>query len=237
MRDFNWSTLDRTTLYYHFYSLGKDIVGKTLTPNELQTKIRRHVKQLAPIKIVKCVTSKNKLGYIYMGGLYHSDYDRKHKKSIEVNFHYHAKQATIKLTDYRWKRMSLRFADITLHELIHQRQFRARNFKSIPGYQSTVHLTKDRKEQEYFGDTDEMGAFAFNIACEMIDAFGYDPTAIKRHMDSVTRKNNSWWYSYLKAFKFNHEHVIIRRMKNLVMRQLENAYIGKPFKTINHLTY
>lgn len=237
MHEFNWSELDRATLYYHFYSLHKDIVGKTLTPDQIQTKIRRHVKPLAPIKIVKNVTSKNKIGYVYMGGLYHSEHDRQHKKAVEVNFHYHTNQTTIKITDYRWKRMSLRFADIALHEIIHQRQFRARNFKSIPGYQSTAHLTKERKAQEYFGDTDEMGAFAFNIACEMIDNFGYDPTAIKRHLDSAKRKNNSWWYSYLKTFKFNHDHKIIIRMKNLIMRQLENAYIGKPFKTTNHLTY
>jgi hypothetical protein len=126
-----------------------------------------------------------------------------------------------------------------MHELIHMRQFRARNFKSIPGYQSTAESSKERKEQEYLGDRDEMGAFAFNIACEMIDRFDYDPSTIKSYMDSngATRHKNSWWYSYLKTFNFNHNHKIIRRMKRKVLTQLENAYDGKPFKTTNFLTY
>ena len=98
---------------------------------------------------------------------------------------------------------------------------------------------KDRKQQEYLGDRDEMGAFAFNIACEMIDRFGYEPRVISQYMDTneATRHKNSWWYSYLKGFEFNHNHKIIQRMKHKILRQLENAYIGKPFKTTDWLTH
>jgi len=84
-----------------------------------------------------------------------------------------------------------------------------------------------------------MGAHAFNCACELIDRFGYDPTAIARYLDSnqCRRHKNSTWNDYLKAFDWNHNHSIIRRMRNLILRNLENAYLGKPFKTTNHLTY
>jgi hypothetical protein len=236
---FNWFELDRGTLYYYFYSLNKSVVGKSLTPDKIQKLISKHLKQFLPIKIVKFFDPTNvKRKYIYMGGMYYSDYDRKHKTAIELNLHYHPDDTTIKITEYRWKRMSLRFADIMLHEMIHMRQFRSRNFKMIPGYQSTAELSKDRKQQEYFGDRDEMGAFAYNIACEMIDRFGYDIGKISLYMDTnATRHKHMWWHSYLKAFNYDHSHPIIRRMKNLIMRQLENAYLGKPFKTTNHLTY
>ena len=239
MAYFNWSELDRDTLYSYFYSLNKSIVGKSLTPKQIQKLISKHVKAWLPIKVVSTVVSDNKPGFVYMGGMYHSDYDKTYKTAIELNLHYHPSDTTLKITDYRFKRMSVRFADIMLHEMIHMRQFRARNFKLIPGYESTVANTKNRKEQSYFGDRDEMGAFAYNIACEMVDKFGYYPTQIKQYMDTnqVTRNKNLWWYSYLKAFHFDHNHKIIRRMKLKVLRQLENAYTGKPFKTTNHLTY
>ena len=239
MAYFNWSELDRETLYSYFYSLNQSIVGKSLTPEKIQKLISRHVKAWLPVKVVKCVQLTNKPGYVYMGGMYHSDFDKKYKTSIELNLHYHPNDERLKITDYRFKKMALRFADIILHEVIHMRQFRARNFKLIPGYQSTAESTAMAKEQEYYGDRDEMGAFAFNIACEMIDRFDYDPTTIKRYMDSngASRHKNSWWYNYLKYFNGNHNHPIIRRMKHKIMCQLENAYIGKPFKTTNHLTY
>jgi hypothetical protein len=236
---FNWSELDREQLYSYFYSLNKKVVGKTLTADKVQKIISKHIKAWLPVKVTKIVGVKSHLGYIQMGGMYHSDYDKKDRTSIEISFYYNMFDEHYKLTTHRWKRMSLRFADIILHELIHMRQFRARNFKNIPGYQSTAEYAKERKEQEYFGDRDEMGSFAFNIACEMIDRFDYDPSTIKRYMDSngATRHKNSWWYSYLKTFKFNHDHKIIRRMKRKILTQLENAYEGKPFKTTNYLTY
>jgi hypothetical protein len=214
-------------------------VGKKLTPDQIHKLIRKHVKDVLPIKIKKCMDASIRESYIYTGGVYYSDLDKKQKPAIEVNFSYHPFDETLKLTEYKWRRLSIRFADVLLHEMIHMRQFRARNFKDIPGYQSTVENSKDRKQQEYLGDRDEMGAFAFNIASEMIDRFGYEPRVISQYMDTneATRHKNSWWYSYLKAFDFNHDHKIIRRMKHKILRQLENAYIGKPFKTTDWLTH
>lgn len=214
-------------------------MGKYLTPDQIHRLISKHLKQELPIKVTKKVEDENKSGWIYMGGVYHSQLDKRGSPAIEVNFNYHPKDFTLKLTTHRWRRMSRRFADIIMHEMIHMRQFRTRNFKAIPVYQSNAESVKTRNSQEYFGDRDEMGAFAFNSACEMIDRFGYDPHTIKRYMDTdgAKRHTNSWWYDYLKAFEFNHNHKIIRRMKKKIMRQLENAYIGKPFRTADWLTY
>ena len=214
-------------------------MGKKLTHDQLHRLISTHIKRLLPIKIKKHIDAKIQQRLVYTGGVYYSDADKQDKLALEVNFSYHPWDEFIKMTDYRWRKMSIRFADVVLHEMIHMRQFRARNFKSIPGYQSTAEFAKDRKQQEYLGDRDEMGAFAFNIACEMIDRFGYDPTAIKRYMDTngAKRHTNTWWFNYLKAFEFDHDHKIIRRMKRKIMTQLENAYIGKPFKTTDWLTY
>lgn len=235
----NWSSLERASLYAYFYSLGGRIVGKRLTPDQIHRALSKHIKSVLPVKVKKCIDPKIEQGYIYTGGMYHGDLDRKDKTAIEINFSYHPLNETLKLTEYRWRRLSLRIADVVLHEMIHMRQFRARGFKNIPGYQSTAASAKERKEQEYYGDTDEMGAFAFNIACEMIDRFGYEPAVIKKYMDTngARRHRNSWWHNYLKYFNWKHEHRIIQRMKRKVMHQLENAYVGKPFKTNEWLTY
>lgn len=234
----NWSSLDRGTLYRYFLSLGREIVGKSLTPAQIQKKISKHIKQVIPVKITKIEDAGIKQGYVYIGGWYYSLLDRKKKPSIEVQFNYHPFDEKLKLSRFRWERMSIVFADLILHEIIHMRQFRARNFKMIPGYQSTAASIKERRDQEYYGDRDEMGAFAFNIACEMIDKFGYAPNEIKKYLNSnrAKRSKNSWWFKYMQTFNWDHDHMIIRRMKQKVIRQLENAYYGRPFRTNDFLT-
>ena len=83
-----------------------------------------------------------------------------------------------------------------------------------------------------------MGAHSFNIACELIDKFGYDPKAISTYMDTIPRRiKKSTFARFLKTFDYNHDHIKVRQMKQKVLKQLEYAAIGKPFKTNNHLTY
>ena len=131
------------------------------------------------------------------------------------------------------------FADTMLHEIIHVRQYRTREFKDIPGYESTAYYARDRKEQEYYGHKDEMGAFSFNIACELYDKFGEDFDTAKRYLDSnlAKRAKKSSYHKYLKTFDWNHNHPVIRSMKKKIIRNLPYAQIGKPFRTTNHLTY
>lgn len=235
----NWSVLDRSILYSYFLSLGPRLYGKKLSPEQIHKKISKHLKLAFPIKVRKVMDASIEQGWIYTGGWYHSSEDKKGRPAITIEYSYHPFDETIKLTEYRWRRLAVRFADTMLHEIIHMRQYRARNFKDIPGYQSTAASAKSRKSQEYYGDRDEMGAFAFNLACELVDRFGYNPTEIKQFLDSnkAKRLKNCWWHSYLKTFDWNHNHKIIRRMKQKVMRQLENAHHGKPFKTSDWLTY
>jgi len=112
-------------------------------------------------------------------------------------------------------------------------------FKDIPGYQSTAYYARDRKEQEYYGHKDEMGAFAFNIACELHDKFGNNFDAAKHYLDNnlSKRAKKSCWHKYMKTFDWNHNHPVIRSMKKKIIRNLPYAQIGKPFKTPDHLTY
>jgi hypothetical protein len=222
------------------YRAKTEVVGKRLDVNELHARISKHIKQHLPVRVTKRRDTNQTPGVVYMGGMYHADYDhRGWSRYIEIVLSYHTLDDKIKITDYRWRRMCNLFADTMLHELIHVRQYRSRNFKDIPGYESTAEFAKQRKDQTYYGDKDEMGAFSFNIACEMVDRFGLDYRSAMDYMDSNEAKKHkrTSWHRYLHAFDWNHNHKIIRKMKKKVRNQLENAYVGKPFKTTDHLTY
>jgi hypothetical protein len=240
-QDFNWSYLDRNTLYTMLYGAGRDIVGKKLPVKTIQKRLSTCIKSLLPVRVVRVQRDrKHNPKLIYMGGTYYSELDQNGRSSfMEIVLSYHPQAEKINMTEYRWTRLCSLFADTILHEMIHMRQYRSRNFKDIPGYESTAHYHKQRLDQEYYGNRDEMGAFSFNIACDMLDRFGYDPKEIRNYMDSMRAKRHkhSSYNKFLSAFDYNHDHKKVQQMKRKILKQLEYAAIGRPFKTTTHLTY
>ena len=239
-QDFNWSQLDRTNLYNMLYTSGVNIFGKKMTVKTLHKRLSAHIKFCLPVMVKKWqYDHKQDRGFPYMGGSYDSVLDRQGKKKfIEVVLSYHPSDVETRITKYRWIRLCSLFADTILHEMIHMRQYRSRNFKDIPGYESTAYYHKQRMDQEYYGHRDEMGAHSFNIACEMIDRFGYDPVTIRHYMDNLTSRTKKGTFTkFLSTFDWDHDHIKVRQMKKKVMKQLEYAAIGRPFKTTTHLTY
>lgn len=221
------------------YGLKPSIVGKRHTAKDLQKLLSGYIKHYLPIKVRMDHNSRHEKGIVYIGGTYYADYDTDGKRQIEIVFSYKDTDGIIKITDLRWRRMCTLFADTILHEVIHMRQYRTRKFKAIPGYESTAYYARDRKEQEYYGHPDEMGAFAFNIACELYSRFGDDFDAAKQYLDSnqSKRSRKTTYHKILKAFDWDHTHPVIHALKKKIIRNLPYAQIGKPFKTDNHLTY
>ena len=237
---FNWSLLNRDTLYSMLYSLKPEIVDKRLPISEITGIVSKHIKAHLPIKIRSYRHRPVKKGEVWIGGAYYSDDDKQGKKRfIEIELDFPTTADTMKTSLYRWERVCTLFADTILHEIIHIRQYRARNFKDIPGYESTAYYAKDRAWQEYYGHRDEMGAHSFNLAQDMIDKFGVDPKAIRECLDSKVPKRvrPNGWGRFMKSFDYDHAHPKVRQMKHKIMTQLENAWHGKPFKTPNYLTY
>jgi hypothetical protein len=222
------------------YSLKPEIVDKRLPIGDIVRKISKHVKAHLPVKVVSNRHKPVKPGEVWIGGAYYSDLDIAGKKRfIEIGLSFPTDTQTMKTSSYRWERICTLFADTILHEIIHTRQYRARNFKDIPGFESTAYYAKDRREQEYYGHRDEMGAHSFNLAQDMIDKFGLDTRAIKEYLDSPVPKRvrPNGWGRFMKAFEYDHNHPKVCQMKRKIMTQLEYAQAGKPFKTTNYLTY
>lgn len=238
---FNWSLLTRNVLFSMLNGIQSKVVGRRLSVDVLHDLMSKHIKRHLPIKVRLDRDPKNDKGYVYVGGTYYSQPDKhQYGRAIEIIFSYNSDQKYFTLSRHRWVRICSLFADTMLHEIIHARQFRSRYFKAIPGYQSTAYYARDRKEQNYYGDTDEIGAFAFNIACDLIDRFGGDFGAAAKYLDSnlYRRHTRTTFFKYMKTFDHNHNHPIIRRVKKKTLSYLPNAWeLGKPFRTSNYLTY
>jgi len=144
---FNWSALTRDMLYSLLNEVQSRVVGKKLKIEKFQKIVSQHLKGHLPIRVVCDRDPETESEYVFVGGWYFSDLDKKHRKPIQVVFSYHFFDEFIQVSRHKWQRICWLFADTMLHEIIHMRQFRARKFKSIPGYQSTASRGRDRRNQ------------------------------------------------------------------------------------------
>lgn len=193
-----------------------------------------HIRSFIPVRVFKQLSENIDSGYVSMGGEYDSWRDEDAKHCIKIIIAYNPSDTTIQLNSYRFKKLCVLFADTVLHELIHMRQYRRRGFYSIPPYVSRSVFKEQRDEQQYLGSTDEIDAYSFNIACELMTKFRNNKTYILRYLNKQHRicclKTNNWLI-YLSAFEYNTDHPIMQRLKKRVIKHLSNAKIGKPYKT------
>jgi hypothetical protein len=237
---FDWSILDRQGLIEMLWQIHPEVVDKTLTPAQFKSIVAKHIKTWLPVKVSLKSDPIVDLGWIYTGGTYYSDWDADNRKCIEVVFVYNPFESHVNIDQKKFKKMCNTFSDVVLHELIHMRQYRRRDFKVLPDYESNAEMSELRQEQSYLGCTDEIDAYSFNIACELLDKLGNDRNAVIEYLGKTHKKRKLRSHSlrfYLKAFEYNHSHPIIKRLIKRIIRYLPNAELGKPFRTadwINH---
>lgn len=236
---FDWSLLDRKDLTSYAYLINPELCEKRISIPKFHKILTKHIKSKVPIIATKKIEKTARLNEIYIGGTYYSDNDKRRKRCIEIIFCY-GEGKTITITKRQFRQLCVQLADTILHEIMHMRQHRRRKFKVLPDYASTAESTTKRREQEYLGNTDEIDAYSFNIACALMQKFRNNTRKAVNYLDhnrKLSPMSNWGWAMYLDAFDRNHSHPIIRRLKKKIIRYFPNAQEGKPYKGkdwINH---
>jgi hypothetical protein len=237
---FDWSNLERNNIISTLLELSPDVCGQEIDVETFHTLISKRIKKHFPVMVNVEWDKKVKSYGAFVGGAYYSSKDEVGRKCIEIVIHYNPLHDVIKLTKIRFHHICKNIADTLLHEVVHMRQYRRRSFKVLPDYNSTAASNKIREEQNYLGCTDEIDAYGFNIACELVDKFQGNHRKIIRYLDSNHRGEQQRGCSfrmYLKAFGHNHDHEIIKRVKKKVIRYLPRAEEGRPFKSSDWICY
>lgn len=230
---FDWSTLDRNSIISHIMEISPVVINKKLPAAIVHSILKTKLKELAPFKIKKIYTYKVDPGVPYIGGSYYSYLDQEYDRCIEVSFYYFDEDTTVTFNRKQLNETATLIADTVLHEIMHMRQYRRRKFKSLTDYKSKAYKTDIREEQEYLGNTDELDAYAFNIACELFQKFKGSTTQVINYLNKPLKKSRhrNTWKIYLRAFEYDHNHPIIKRLKKKVVGYLPAAAIGKPYKS------
>lgn len=229
---FNWSEWDRESIVKMIRMSKDSLVNQTLTIDKFHSILTKHIKKYMPIRSRKSQELQVEPGFVWAGGVYHTEYDEEKEKSIELCLAYSLADNTLTYTSLRFTRLCWRIADVLLHEIIHMHQARKRNFKPLPGYSSKAESSKQRQEQEYLGDNDEIDAYAFNMACELNDRFKGDMSRIVDYLNQPQKgkkTNYNVWRTYLKTFEWDQNHRIIKRIKKRSIYYLSRTQVSKPF--------
>ena len=237
---YDWSALDRDLVAEMISYASASTVGKSLSPTKFANKIRSIFRFFAiPVKVRSSYKTETDRNTVWVGGLYDGSADKKGRTSITISLQFHAKDSPVKIKSNNFRRMCYSVADTLMHEIIHMRQYRRRNFKDIPGYYSTAQLSKKRNEQTYLGHNDEIDAYSFNIACQLIDRFNGDYNKIANYLNKDLedrRLKKDGYRMYLDAFDHDHSHRVIKKLKKKVINYLPNAMeIARPYKTSDWL--
>jgi hypothetical protein len=232
---YDWSNLDRDGIIHICSLLRKKIVNKKNKAKEITKLFRKHFKENEiPIKIRTKSSSVIPNNKIWVGAVFDSIDDKKGKKSIKLDLYYRPDNDLICLTHDGYNELCFEIADTILHELIHMRQYRRRNYKVLPGYTSFAQATRQKEEQEYLGHNDEIDAYAFNIACKLQDRCVISKTKSVKSINKGLQdleKIKAPYNMYLSAFNFDHDHKVIKKLKKRIAYYLPYAEIGKPYKT------
>lgn len=237
---FDWSTLEKSSIIQQIFELSPKICDQELTVEKFHEILSKFIKRKFPVKTTCGYDTKVKHYKVFVGGAYYSDLDENDKKCIEINFYYNPVDISFKISRRKFKSICDTIADTILHEVIHMRQYRRRAFKSLHNYASSARSTKVREEQSYLGCTDEIDAYGFNIACELLGKYKGDQQALTQHLNldlKNCQKYGGSWKMYLKAFGHDHNHEIIKRLKKKIIRYIPRAVSGKPFKSCDWICY
>lgn len=231
---YNWAEVDQDFIADAIALVKHKVVNRKMTIDEFHNIIARHLKKIFPVRVRKSRYKHVQSNWVWTGGTYFSEHDYNRGKSIEVDLNYHVTDRFITMPTRRFNRLCSTIADTILHEIIHMHQYRKRRFKLISGYSSNAESTKQRIEQEYLGDADEVDAYAFNIACNLYRKYDGSEKKIVDYLNEDQkgkRRVYDEWRMYLKAFNHDHNHRIVKKLKKRVIHYLPKAKNGKPFRS------
>jgi hypothetical protein len=212
------------------YDLYDRNAGRVVDSTFIVKQIRSQI-PFTECKVVGLRTLGVATNTLSVSGVYDPEADEYGKKPITIEIAFPKSKETFSFTEddmsrSHWSELCIDFANILGHEYMHLNQFRRRQFRWCKQYRSDLTCPKKKEIQEYYGDPDEIDAYAFIAAAELAIACfsntNHRPTKIER-----TRL----YKTYIKFFDKN-DPVIVKFVKltGRYYKKLERQYHDTTFE-------
>jgi hypothetical protein len=211
------------------YDVYDRLEGRIVNSAYLLKQIRRAV-PFEEVKIIGNKTLSVTTNRFNVSGAYMPEMDEEGMQPIEVEIampkgksFYYFDEAD--LSRNHWSELCIDLAGLLGHEFVHLQQFRRRNFNWCRAYKSNHKVITIKEAQEYYGDSDEIDAYAFTAAAELaIETF----TPIKTKKPKL--ENLRLYKTYTKFFN-KRDPVVEKfvRLTNRYYKKLEQQYHATTF--------
>jgi hypothetical protein len=195
-------------------------INVPVTPKQVVS----HLRKIAGTSTV-ITTSKSDVvdaNSINLNAYYDPDEDEEDEKPFELALVFNPKDKEIKMDRAGWREFASQVIDYLEHEMIHQYQYRSRDFHPNREFRSKAKDPETKKQQEYLGNSDEIEAYAYNLANELLRKTksdydmtlrllsNFSRTAITK--DQAGRFLSPNLYGYFKDFNFDTTHPVLKRL-------------------------
>lgn len=190
------------------------------------TKIFRRYAGSDDIKLITKRDANVDRNQVVIGGLYDPHEDESNYSSIAIYVNYNPRQKVILIRDTDWRQICVDLIECVGHEIVHQEQYRSREFDIGPHiFVSAKEERSHREEQEYLGNPDEIEAYGYSIAAEIY---------LKENPTKITGRNvvkTTMYKAYCKAFDPNHpivKQLLVNTLKYYTkLKAGGNSYVKK----------
>lgn len=158
---------------------------------------------------------------IILNAFYDLEEDVGGGKPFEVSLIFNPEDKLVRFDRAQMRDFTGRLIEYLEHEMIHRAQYQSRSYKANRMYKSLAKDPEIREEQEYLGNTDEIEAYAANLARELMRKTNnhdhtmrllrnFAATAMTR--DQAGRLLSPNLYAYFKTFNFDTTHPVLKRL-------------------------
>jgi len=195
-------------------------INVPVTPKQIVT----HLRKIAGTSTI-LTTSKSDVidpNNIGLNAYYDPDEDEDDEKPFELVAVFNPSDKQISMDRAGWREFAAQVIDYLEHEMIHQYQYRSRDFQPNRAFKSKAKDPHIKSQQEYLGNTDEIEAYAYNLANELLRKTkgdydmtlrllgNFSRTAITK--DQAGRFLSPNLYGYFKDFNFDTTHPVLKRL-------------------------
>lgn len=190
--------MDERTTFRELLSYGRTNRDTVFTPASLTRVIRKYIGS-PDITVTTTKSVDVDLDQVVIGGQYDPYEDQANFSSITIFITYNPEQKEFSLKDIGWKQVCVNLIECLGHELIHQQQYRNREFDIANTlFVSSCTDDKRRDEQEYLGNPDEIEAYGYSVASELF---------LKYKLAEITKnhvKKSQMFKVYASTFGIDH---------------------------------
>lgn len=203
-------------------SITCDLKNKFIPVEEMIDSLAFYVSSSYRVNVSHATSMKSPSNSMIVSGDYDSDADEAGKVPINLIFITHTVDRVLLWDDEDFKFISKQLADTLIHELVHMKQTRDRNFEPVI---IVDNLPDDDEEVNrlYLGQDDEIDAYAYNIASELTDDDNQENFKKYLSCPSLTPMDvsiNLW--NYMQVFEKNLNSQTLKRLMKKVYKHCNN---------------